>query len=250
LRLTVSAACASGLLGVIRAVMLLESGHADRVLVVGVEASVHPLFLGSFARLGILAPAGWGCRPFDQTRRGFVMSEAAAAICLELIPASRPLAYVDRYAMAADASHLTGIDEQGRAYRFLLRRLLTDAPSVDLIHAHGTATEANDAVELAAIESVLAEVGLHADAEHPPALYSHKGSLGHTLGASGVISMAINVMAIQDLLVPPSPWLERPLPTRGVRQTAVADARPIHRSICLAAGFGGAMAAVSMMGVE
>ncbi|MDB5320368.1 MAG: 3-oxoacyl-(acyl-carrier-protein) synthase, partial [Phycisphaerales bacterium] len=65
-RLTLSGACASGLLALIRAAMLIESGHATRVLVVAAEASVHPLFLGSFKRLGILAAPEIGCRPFDE----------------------------------------------------------------------------------------------------------------------------------------------------------------------------------------
>src|SRR5213596_2876162 len=47
------------------------------------EAAVHPLFLGSFQRLGVLAKPGVGCRPFDQNRDGFLMSEAAAAVLLE-----------------------------------------------------------------------------------------------------------------------------------------------------------------------
>jgi 3-oxoacyl-[acyl-carrier-protein] synthase II len=77
-KLTVSAACASGLLALGRAVMMIRAGEARRVLVVAAEASVHPLFLGSFKRLGVLPREGVGCRPFDETRDGFLMSEAAA----------------------------------------------------------------------------------------------------------------------------------------------------------------------------
>src|SRR5687768_14269842 len=41
--LTVSAACASGLHALVRAVMMIAAGEVRQALVVGVEASVHPL---------------------------------------------------------------------------------------------------------------------------------------------------------------------------------------------------------------
>ena len=36
--------------------MMIRSGEAKRVLVVAAEASVHPLFIASFQRLGVLTP--------------------------------------------------------------------------------------------------------------------------------------------------------------------------------------------------
>ena len=63
--------------------MMLRSGEVDRAIVIGAEASLHPLFLACFKRLGVLPGEGIGCRPFDVSREGFLVSEAAAAICLE-----------------------------------------------------------------------------------------------------------------------------------------------------------------------
>ena len=54
--LTVSCVCASGLHALIRATMMIQSGEAERVLVVAAEASVHPMFVASFKRLGVLPP--------------------------------------------------------------------------------------------------------------------------------------------------------------------------------------------------
>jgi 3-oxoacyl-[acyl-carrier-protein] synthase II len=163
----VSAACASGLLALGRAVMMIRAGEARRVLVVAAEASVHPLFLGSFKRLGVLPREGVGCRPFDETRDGFLMSEAAAAVCVEArelkagelprTPVIPPWGVVvDRFAQGADATHLTSGDPDGRVLRHLIRKVLPPQ-GVDLVHAHGTGTVANDPVELAAIEAALAD---------------------------------------------------------------------------------------------
>src|SRR5439155_11417411 len=120
--LTISAACASGLHALIRAAMMIRSGEADRVLVVAAEASVSPIFLGSFRRMGVLPAEGVGCRPFDQDRDGFLMSEAAAAVCLE--PAetgARGYARIERCALGGDATHMTAGDPDGRTLRRLLR---------------------------------------------------------------------------------------------------------------------------------
>ena len=108
----------SGLHALIHATMLIQSGRVKRALVVAAEASVHPLFVGSFRRLGVLPPEGFGCRPFDQDRAGFLMSESAAAVCLEadeIHPSRRRgVAPVDRFALGGDATHLTGVDPQAR----------------------------------------------------------------------------------------------------------------------------------------
>ncbi len=94
-KMTFSAACASSLHALIRACMMLRAGEVDRAIVIGAEASLHPLFLACFQRLGVLARQGNGCRPFDVDREGFLVSEAAAAVCLETSP-TQPGAWAGR----------------------------------------------------------------------------------------------------------------------------------------------------------
>jgi 3-oxoacyl-[acyl-carrier-protein] synthase II len=252
-RLTVSGACASGLLALIRGAMMIQSGEVRQALVVATEASVHPLFLGSFQRLGVLARPGTGCRPFDRDREGFLMSEAAAAVLLEAhdpMKSPRPAGRgssdgtraicLDRFTLGADATHLTGADPDARVLRHLLARVIDGRP-VDLFHAHGTGTVANDDLELAAIE---AAVG---NAPTPPALYSHKGALGHSLGAAGLLSVVLNCQAHATGTIPPNVQTRDPLPTRSVLLSHEPVRRRIRRSVAVAAGFGGAMAAVSLV---
>jgi 3-oxoacyl-[acyl-carrier-protein] synthase II len=218
--------------------MLIGSGPCERALVVGAEASVHPLFLGSFQRLGVLPPAGFGCRPFDEERAGFLMSDAAAAVCLERDGADNVMAYMDGYAMGADATHITGSDPSGALLRQLLGRVIASRP-IDLVHAHGTGTVANDAIELDAIESVVTQPS-------QPLLYSHKAALGHSLGAAGMVSVVLNCLAMRHGLVPGNVRLDHSLPVRRVLLNREPVVRPIRRSIAMAAGFGGPMAVVSL----
>lgn len=237
-RLTVSAACASGLHALIRGSMLIQSGQYNRVLVVAAEASVHPLFLASFARLGVLPPSGFGCRPFDKTRAGFLMSEAAAAVLLENRDSAGPVV-IDRFAIAADATHLTGMDPQTLALRRVLATVLGDTPT-QLLHAHGTGTPMNDALELAALDELIPQ------SVPTPIVYSHKGALGHSLGAAGLVSVVLNVMSHRTGHVPPNPRTSDPLSARRVVIPHGSSRQRIERSLAVAAGFGGAMAAVSL----
>ena len=242
-RITLSAACASGLHALVRAALMIRHGEATRVLVVAAEASVHPLFLGSFERLGVLAPPGERCRPFDVNRRGFLMSEAAAAVCLEPAGprlARDPLVRLGPMVMGADASSLVAGDPNGETLRRLLRRCVAAGP-VDLYHAHGTGTVLNDALELAAIDGLFAgEVAAR------PAVYSHKAALGHSLGAAGLLGVVISTRCHVQGRVPANLNTRRRMPAEHVSISSEAAERPIGRSITCATGFGGAMAAVTL----
>ncbi|HEX4054561.1 MAG TPA: beta-ketoacyl synthase N-terminal-like domain-containing protein [Tepidisphaeraceae bacterium] len=244
-RLTLSSACSSGLHALLRAVMAIESGEAKRVLVVAVEASVHPLFISSFHRLGVLAPEGHGCRPFDRRRRGFLVAEAAAAVCLESSEDSpaRPLARIDRWAVGSDGTHLTGGDPQAKTLRRLLAQVGGDpvgGDHLDLVHAHATGTIVNDPVELAAVQTIAGK--------SQPILYSHKGALGHSLGAAGLISVVLNCLCHSHGIVPGNVRSTDPLAADGLHFSRLPVRRPIHRSLAIAAGFGGPLAVVSIVG--
>ena len=66
------AACATGLVSLIRGADLVRSGECDVVLAGSSDASLVPIVLGSFQRLGVLArrfeEPSKACRPFDAER--------------------------------------------------------------------------------------------------------------------------------------------------------------------------------------
>jgi 3-oxoacyl-[acyl-carrier-protein] synthase II len=236
-RLTLSTACASGLHALIRGAMLIREGCA-RVLVVAAESSLHALFLGSFKRLGVLAPPSVGCRPFDEGRAGFLVSEAAAAVCLEA-KRDRARVRIERFALGADATHLIRGDRRAQSLRRLVAAVIDNRP-VDLVHAHATGTVTNDPVELAAIESAISR-------SDRPVLYSHKGALGHSLGAAGLVAVVLNCLCHERGIVPPNVRTTRALPMDLLKLSAASMERPIRRSLAVASGFGGGAAAVTLI---
>jgi 3-oxoacyl-(acyl-carrier-protein) synthase len=116
------------------------------------------------------------------------------------------------------------------------------AGSVDLVHAHGTGTQFNDPIELSAIESSL-------PAGKPPTIiYSHKSALGHSLGASGLVSVVVNCLCHVTGRVPGNVNTCDALATTEqmiLPQQAVH--RPMRRSLACAAGFGGPIAVLSLV---
>jgi 3-oxoacyl-[acyl-carrier-protein] synthase II len=239
-RLLVSAACASGLHGIARAVMLLRSRTVRRALVVAAEASVHPLFIGSFNRLGVLCPAGEPCRPFDVRRRGFHIADAAAAVCLELQPRlDHPAGgtiFIDCIAIAGDASHLTGSNTDGRVLRHVLKSVVA-GNRVDFVHAHGTGTIINDQIELAAIDSVI---------DRTVPVFSHKAAIGHTLGASSLVSVVLTAETHRRSMTLPNVASDHPAESRFASIESSSRSLTIRRSLVTAAGFGGAIAAATL----
>lgn len=232
---TVSAACSSGLQALVMAALAIEAGECSEALVVAVESSLHPIFAQNFRRLGVYSDSVAGCRPFARQRSGFALSEAAAAVWLASTPApAANTLRLCRWALAGDPTHITGIHPQGDPLRTAVRRCL-GSDACRMVHAHGTGTRANDAAEIAALEAALPKAAA-------PPVYSHKGALGHTLGASGLLSVALTLKMKQSGRVPAQPWLADPMPTRlGLSPSEATFAAP---ALVISLGFGGPIAAV------
>lgn len=245
----------------IRGCMMIRSREAKRVVVVAADSSLHPLFLSSYRRLGVLAAEGMGCRPFDASRTGFIVSEAAAVMLYGLEAdegeslsrhgerrrvfdgredgaGQRPVV-IEGFGLGADATHLTNVAPDGRSLAYVIGRALAGR-GIDLVHAYGTGTIAHDPVELGAIEASVPEGDPRAS------LYSHKGALGHSLGASGLVSVVLNCLAHRDSVVPPNVQSREPVATKRVEIAAERRSRAVRRSLAIAAGFGGTVAAVAL----
>jgi nodulation protein E len=82
--------------------------------------------------------------------------------------------------------------------RGALRDAGVEPEQVGYINAHGTATQANDPTETAAIRSVF---GAHAGRL---AVSSTKSMHGHALGAAGALEGVATVLALRNGVLPPT----------------------------------------------
>jgi len=250
--LTPSAACATGLLSVIRGAELIRQGDCDVVVAGSADSSLHSAYLAAYRRMGVLAPTGddpgRSCRPFDQRRAGFAVGEGAAAIVLEDLDHARRrdapvFAELLGAGLTSDNGSLVDVAPSGaslaRALRDALARSHVSVEEIDAASLHGTGTRLNDLAETAALKTAL---GARA---RDVSCFSLKGAIGHLMGAAGSVEVATLIQAIQHGLVPPTVNLEEPDPQCDLDYTpGQARPRPIRAAIKLSLGFGGTCAAL------
>lgn len=213
-------ACASGTQALGHSLRLVRQGRLDLILAGGTDSMLNPLGLGGFSVLGALAPAGddppRACRPFDRSRGGTVLGEGAALFVVEaldhaLARGARPLAELVGYGASLDAYRVSDPCPDGRGAAQAMQSALDDArlgpDDVDYVSAHGTGTVKNDPMESRAIETVLG-----AERARAIPVSSLKSAMGHLIGASGPVELAVVLAALGRGLVPATLHLTHPDP--------------------------------------
>ena len=109
-----------------------------------------------------------------------------------------------------------------------------DIGRVDYVNAHGTATPLNDREETLAMKQVFGS-----DAKRL-AISSTKSMLGHPLGASAAIELALTALAVHQQVAPPTINYETPDPDCDLDYVP-GQARPMAIDVALSnsMGFGG-----------
>ena len=208
---TVNTACSSGGDAMMLAAMLLGSGEADAVLVMGGESILTPVVVSSLAQSKALSrrnddPAT-ACRPFDADRDGFVIGEGGGAILLEreeyaLSRDAEIFARVPGYANTSDGYHVVSPMPDGagaaRCMQLALQRAGLNPSDIDYINAHGTSTPLGDQAETTAIKAVFGGI------ETAPPVSATKSATGHLMGAGGITEVIACIQAIREGILPPT----------------------------------------------
>lgn len=198
---TVSVACASGTAALDVAAGWLREGRVPAVVVAAVDA-LCPFVHAGFAGLGALAERD--PRPFHPDRDGLLLGEGAAVLLLEPSPARRPLATLLGVGLSGDAWRAAAPHPEGAGLARAGRAALDEAgldeagqgeaghgpagPTPGLIAAlssHGTGTVRGDAAEARAIAALFGDA--------PPTRRDVKAAIGHCLGASGALEIALEI---------------------------------------------------------
>ena len=232
---TISTACSSAAHAIGNAFWMVRSGGAPLAIAGGGEA---PLFVGGLkAWEAMRVVSADTCRPFSINRSGMILGEGAAMLILEpleraLARGAKPLAEVLGFGMSADACHVTQPSAEGaaRAMRSALRDGKLAPEQVGYINAHGTATEANDRMESAAIHAVFGE-----HVQNLP-VSSTKSMHGHTLGAAGAIEAVASVLALRNSVLPPTVNYTEPDPACDL-DVVPNHARPASVEVALSQSF-------------
>jgi 3-oxoacyl-[acyl-carrier-protein] synthase II len=247
--LVVSTACASGTDAVAVARDLLVAGAAERVLVVAMDV-VTPTKVQGQVATGLLSRSG-RLRPFHEGRDGTAVSDASAAVVLELPAAATRRGVTARArivgtASGLDATSFTAGDASGRGVARVLHRALAAAgalPSeVAVLSAHATSTQLNDLTEARAYGEVFGDAG-------GPLVLATKPALGHSLGSTGLVEVLTVVHALETRDCPPVLGMDDP--PRPLPELRLALAGPGARldrgeltGVSVSTGIGGSVSAV------
>ena len=166
--LAASTACASGAHAIGLAYDQIQLGRVTGMLAGGVDTVITRDVLRAYAWMRALNTARDEeptrmSRPFDATRRGFVLGEGAGFLMLEerehaLARGATILAEMRGWGASSDAHNIVAVAPEGRGMARAMQNALADAAlpveAVDYISAHGTSTKMNDREETRAIHQV------------------------------------------------------------------------------------------------
>ena len=227
---TMATACSSSAKVFAQGERLLRLGLADAVVLAGVDTLCDSVLFG-FNALELVAPDA--CRPFDATRRGISIGEAAGFALLERDGDAAAPRLVG-HGESSDAHHMSSPHPEGLGARLALADALARAglaPSdVDYVNLHGTATRHNDAVEAAMIADVF---------DATTRASGTKGWTGHTLGAAGILEAVLTLEAMAMDLVPGTLGSHAPDAACGPQIAFANEPRAIRVALSNSFGFGG-----------
>ncbi len=231
--ITVSTACSSSAKVFADAAQLMETGVCDAAVVGGAD-SLCLLTLYGFKSLDLVAEGP--CRPNDAERAGISIGEAAGFALLEHSDKAHDgtAALLLGYGESADAHHMSAPHPEGLGAELAMRKALERAgltpDRVDYINQHGTGSRQNDQSEDTAIARVFGD-GMRCS--------STKGATGHTLGAAGILEIAICCLAMRGGFVPGNVNLERLDPEFRCRVEAETTPGEVRYALTNSFGFGG-----------
>lgn len=233
--ITISQACISGLAAILYGMRLLQCGRYEHVIVTGADVVSH-FVLSGFQSFHAVDKKP--CRPFDVSRAGISLGEAAATVVLGL-QQENALARLAGGAISNDANHISGPSRTGAELAMAIEGALGEAgipaAAIDAISAHGTATVYNDEME----SKAFARAGLLG-----APLHSAKGATGHTLGAAGVLESILVAACLQrQTMLPSLGFRELGVPERVTVCTA-PQPMDLRYMLKTASGFGGCNAAL------
>ncbi|MEO8237377.1 MAG: beta-ketoacyl synthase N-terminal-like domain-containing protein [Flavobacterium sp.] len=225
-----SITCSTALHALLNGVAWLKSGMADKFLIGGSEAPLTDFTIAQMRALKIYSrinqnQESWPNLAFDfeKTQNTMILGEGAAVCCLEAGEKENAIAYVTGVGYATEIlEHNISISAEADCFQKSMKMALqeTSLEDIDVIVMHAPGTIKGDLTELRAIEKVFgAKI---------PLLTTNKWKIGHTFGASGILSLELALLMMEHNTFVDVPFAK-----------AQNQKKPIKKVLINAVGFGG-----------
>lgn len=230
---SIGAACAAGNAALIQGVQMLRLGEVDLALCGGISECVGSFgIFASFRAQGALAEHAdptRASRPFDLQRNGIVIAEGGCVFTLERLDralerGAKIYGEITGYAMNSDAKDfvLPHGPRQRECMEQALRRADLRPEDITIVNTHATGTKQGDVEECAALRDTFAGCA-------NTWINNTKSSIGHAMGAAGVLELAGNLPSFTDNLVHPTINLDEPDPECELPGLVANQPRQVER---------------------
>lgn len=190
-----SVTCSTGLHAVLNGVVWLQSGFADKFIVGGSEAALTPFTIAQMKAMKIYASKDidYPCQALNMEKEynSMVLGEAAGVACISN-SSENSIAKISGIGYATEElKHSVSISANGTCFQKSMKMAIgeLELSEIDAVVMHAPGTIKGDEAELNAIKAIFGN--------ELPALTSNKWKIGHTFGASGVLSMELAILMVQ-----------------------------------------------------
>jgi len=189
--MTIATACTSSINAVLEARNLINAEVVEYAIVVGVEV-VSEMMSDGFSSMNLLSLNEQ--KPFDNARDGLILGEAIAGV---LVGSDKsPWSLLGGYSNC-NSKTITSVSESGEEFQEVMLNAMSlaeiNAGDITALKAHATSSLSNDLAEINAISRIF---------DDKLTFTAIKPYIGHTLGACGILEMAIMMACIDDGFVP------------------------------------------------
>ena len=238
--LVINTACTASLNAVLYGKKLLEQTGIQQVIVIGCEF-YNQLTTSGFHSLDLLSSEQ--LLAFHENRQGLILGEGIGALLLTKTQPQQKTCYrLMEGDSSCDTSSLTMTAEDGSHINTVLSQTIKKSGlipnNIDLVKVHGTGTYNNDLAEYNALNSFFST---------PPPIMALKPFIGHTLGACGVIELALMDYLLTQETIPVADYVSEQ-PQSIMLPFAAADhaMSSFEHVLVNHCGFGGNNAALVM----
>jgi 3-oxoacyl-(acyl-carrier-protein) synthase len=218
-----SITCSTALHALLNGVAWLKSGMADKFLVGGSEAPLTDFTIAQMRALKIYSrinqeEESWPNLAFDfeKTQNTMILGEGAAVCCLEAGEKDNAIAYITGVGYATEIlEHNISISAEADCFQKSMKMALKgeSLEDIDAIVMHAPGTIKGDLTELRAIEKVFGS--------KRPLLTTNKWKIGHTFGASGILSLELALLMMQYNRFIEVPFGEKQKQTKSIKKVLI-----------------------------
>lgn len=224
-----SITCSTALHSLLNGVAWLESGMATKFMVGGSEAALTPFTIAQMRAMRLMheeeTPSPFPCQALNMFKKKNTMAlgEASGVACIEVGKKKNALAYITGVGYATEGiEHAVSLSAHGDCFQKSMKMALGDTKKeeVDVVVMHAPGTIKGDSSEMEALKGFFGDT--------LPLLTTNKWKIGHTFGASGLLSLEMAVQMLQNQTFIGVAYLKEP-----------TDTKPLKNILINAVGFGG-----------